>query len=102
MSLAWKMITTTERQTRETEPLALSNSQLVSTVASTFKAESPGAPSESSVDLPNRHTSSLLQLQFEFNDLLVSSILEQAILISFVNDHHYVIATLKTKDMRFR
>ncbi|XP_043688897.1 uncharacterized protein LOC122639921 [Telopea speciosissima] len=63
---AREMDITIERRTHEAELLALSNSHPVSTVASSFLAESPHAPSESSVDLPNLHTSSLLQMWREF------------------------------------
>ncbi|XP_043701361.1 uncharacterized protein LOC122651866 isoform X2 [Telopea speciosissima] len=69
---AREIITTMERQTHEAELMALSNSHPVSTVASTFLVdsprciESPCAPSESSVDLPNLHTSSLVQMWREF------------------------------------
>ncbi|KAJ4976266.1 hypothetical protein NE237_001372 [Protea cynaroides] len=63
---AREMIITMDRQTHESELLALSNSHPVSTVASSFPAESPHTPSESSVDLPNLHTSSLLQMWREF------------------------------------
>ncbi|XP_042520833.1 uncharacterized protein LOC122094177 isoform X2 [Macadamia integrifolia] len=63
---AREMIITIERQTHEAELLALSNSHPVSTVASSFVAESPRTPSECSVELPNLHTSSLLQMWREF------------------------------------
>ncbi|XP_058086937.1 uncharacterized protein LOC131233783 [Magnolia sinica] len=63
---AREMVTTIERQTREAELVALSNAQPVSAIAPSFMREPSPARSETSIDVPNLHASSLVQMWREF------------------------------------
>ncbi|KAF6136640.1 hypothetical protein GIB67_016096 [Kingdonia uniflora] len=70
---AREMIITIERQTHEAELLALSNSNNVSTRASTFLRESsPTQSDSSSVDVPDLRASSIVQRWREFEAEAVS------------------------------